>query len=283
MLCSKQTMDLLKPDNDTVTLGYSYGTFTGANVKLGASVSTLGKTMSSIKQEADSIVATVEAQGQSLSKLELLPGQLTLSVTNNATNTGASIQLVAGTKEDGTPNTLGSPAEIKLTGLVTFESLGENGTTKIDGSRITTGTISADRINLRGKLVFEDFTEETQEEFMTGDAVGTLITNKLVSSPTIRGGAYYDTSYAGRLLLSLRSSSPILTYSAYLGDETKLEDRAESDYLSLFRIVPVGDEVDSVALTMLNDRTVFTVYKNGKISPGSGWDFSGVTATAVFG
>ena len=124
MLCSKQTMDLLKPDNDTVVLGYSTGTFTGASVQMGASVSTLGKTMSAIRQEADEIAAEVVRQGESMTKLELLPEQLTLSVTPIEGGIGASIQLVAGTKEDGSPNTLGSPAEIRLTGVVTFASLG---------------------------------------------------------------------------------------------------------------------------------------------------------------
>ena len=163
MLCSKQTMDLLKPDNDTVTLGYSYGTFTGANVKLGASVSTLGKTMSSIKQEADEIAAEVVRQGESMTKLELLPSQLTLSVTNNTANTSASIQLAVN-NEDGTTTLLGSAQNINLTGLVTFESLKAGGTTQIDGSRITTGTIKAERLELTGAITWGDLATAVQND-----------------------------------------------------------------------------------------------------------------------
>ena len=155
MLCSKQTMDLLKPDNDTVTLGYSYGTFTGANVQLGASVSTLGKSVSRIQQEADDITAAVEEQSRSLTELKLLPGKLSLSVTNSEDGTSASIQLVAGTNEDGTPNTLGAPAEIKLTGLVTFSALETapvEGVTKINGGWIDADTLNVNAANITGSL-----------------------------------------------------------------------------------------------------------------------------------
>lgn len=47
---------------------------------------------------------------------------------------------------------LSSGGTIDLSGLVTFSSLGKDGTTEIDGSRITTGTIDAKRIKLYGPL-----------------------------------------------------------------------------------------------------------------------------------
>lgn len=67
-----------------------------------------------------------------------------LQVTNN--DATASIQLVVDGKNQGTP------AEIKMTGLVTFASLKSGGTTEIDGSRITTGSINASRLNLYGEM-----------------------------------------------------------------------------------------------------------------------------------
>lgn len=146
MLCSKQTMDLLKPENDTVTLGYTTGTLTGANVQLGASVSTLGKTMSTIKQDADSINLQVEEMGKTMSSLELRTDSLTLAVTPTGGGTGASIQLMAGDEK------LGEPSTINITGFVTFSSLA-NGTTTIDGGCIKTGTISADRIDASDLVV----------------------------------------------------------------------------------------------------------------------------------
>lgn len=69
---------------------------------------------------------------------------ITLQVTNN--DATASIQLVVNGENQG------APAKIEMNGLVTFASLGANGTTSIDGSRITTGSINASRLNLYGEM-----------------------------------------------------------------------------------------------------------------------------------
>lgn len=41
LLCNKQTIDILKPENDSVTLGYTYSTFTETNNKISSSVSSV--------------------------------------------------------------------------------------------------------------------------------------------------------------------------------------------------------------------------------------------------
>lgn len=41
LLCNKQTIDLLKPDNDTVTLGYTYSSFTDSTAKTNSNVSSI--------------------------------------------------------------------------------------------------------------------------------------------------------------------------------------------------------------------------------------------------
>lgn len=41
LLCNKQTIDLLKPENDTLTLGYTYSTFTETNSKVVSSISNI--------------------------------------------------------------------------------------------------------------------------------------------------------------------------------------------------------------------------------------------------
>lgn len=41
MLCKKQTLDLLKPENDKITLGHTYATFTERNSKLSRSLSSV--------------------------------------------------------------------------------------------------------------------------------------------------------------------------------------------------------------------------------------------------
>ena len=61
MLCHKQTMNLLQPENDTIVLGYQTASFTGASTQVAASISTLGKKVSSVAQDAESIRLTVES------------------------------------------------------------------------------------------------------------------------------------------------------------------------------------------------------------------------------
>lgn len=60
-----------------------------------------------------------------------------------------------------------SALNIDLSGYVTFTSLGKDGTTAIDGSRITTGTISAARLNLTDAISFSDLKDS--------EDVGTVI------------------------------------------------------------------------------------------------------------
>lgn len=60
MLCNRQTMDLLQPENDTIVLGYATTSLTGASTEMAASVSTLGKQVSSIRQDATAIELRVE-------------------------------------------------------------------------------------------------------------------------------------------------------------------------------------------------------------------------------
>lgn len=66
LTCNKQTIDLLKPENDTITLGYVSSTFTEASTSMASSVSTLGKQVSSIKQDGTQIVLKVEDLSQNI-------------------------------------------------------------------------------------------------------------------------------------------------------------------------------------------------------------------------
>ena len=65
--------------------------------------------------------------------------------------------------------------EIDLTGYVTISSLGSRGSTTIDGSRITTGTISADHLDLRGVLTASD----------VGASGNTVISGNRITTGTI--------------------------------------------------------------------------------------------------
>ena len=74
------------------------------------------------------------------SKIEQLKDSISLSVTDGAVGKTAKIKLGI---DDETKE-----ASIDLTGAVTFSDLSTSGKTTINGSNITTGTLSAERINV---------------------------------------------------------------------------------------------------------------------------------------
>ncbi len=55
MLCNKQTLDLLKPENDTLTLGYTYSTFTETSSKVSSSVASISIIQSNVDKMNDKI------------------------------------------------------------------------------------------------------------------------------------------------------------------------------------------------------------------------------------
>lgn len=80
MLCKRQTLDLLNPGNDTVTLGYTYATFTERNSKLAGSLSAV-TTLSQLSSRLGAInsLAAVTEQNSAqiveiISRLEALGG-----------------------------------------------------------------------------------------------------------------------------------------------------------------------------------------------------------------
>jgi uncharacterized protein YukE len=94
--------------------------------------------------------------------------------------------------------------------------------------------------------------------------------NTVVANVDVQGAAYYDENRAGMLDLAYSSSMPMLTYSDTKNNKV------------LFRVTPINVNSSWVALQML-DHLIFTVYDDGTITPGQGWDFANVTATAKFG
>ena len=252
MLCSKQTMDLLKPESDTVTLGYTYSSFTERSSKLAFSVSQM-----SVKQNLVSGEMSALTQHVNSFKLE---------VENSETS--SCIKLMAGETEINS-------ADIKLTGFVTFEGL-SGGTTTIDGACIKTGTINADRINLTGQISFSDFDAATQNTINSAGGISaaeatTLITSTLVSSPTIKGGQFYDLANYGRLSLAVSSE---------YGNAPWLKFEDVTNNVRLFEIVPLTRDSSWVGLR-LGGYTALS-YRDGVVYPSTNWDFSGVNVNAKF-
>lgn len=67
LLCNKQTIDLLKPENDSVVLGYTYSSFTELNSKVTASVSKVINIQSAVNRISSHLVVldqTVTDTGQ---------------------------------------------------------------------------------------------------------------------------------------------------------------------------------------------------------------------------
>lgn len=108
LLCNKMTIDILKPSNDSLVLGYSYSTFTETNSKLSSSVTslaTIGAAVSKMSSklsvinttatdanakatEATETVKTVSTEYQTLSnKVDTLSGTVSNVETIAAQNT----------------------------------------------------------------------------------------------------------------------------------------------------------------------------------------------------
>lgn len=107
LLCNKQTIDLLKPDNDSLVLGYTYSTFTETTSKISSSVSSIPVIQATVNKFnnkltlLDSVVNDTKADasnalnsynevsaelGQVTGDLEIIAGVVTDNARNISTN-----------------------------------------------------------------------------------------------------------------------------------------------------------------------------------------------------
>lgn len=110
LLCNKQTIDLLKPENDSIVLGYTYSTFTEISGKVSSAVSNivniqstvnnisnrltvLNKTVTDTGQNADEALENYQEVSKELGEvsgdLEVVAGVVTENARNIATNASA--------------------------------------------------------------------------------------------------------------------------------------------------------------------------------------------------
>lgn len=68
MLCKKQTIDLLKPDNDTLSLGYSYATFTETSANANKNAQSVNDRVTSIVTSVDNTVVEVDSLKETVDK-----------------------------------------------------------------------------------------------------------------------------------------------------------------------------------------------------------------------
>ena len=109
LLCNKQTLDLLKPENDSLVLGYTYTTFTERSAKINSSVSNVLTIQSSFNklhttaviasQTANNALDNAQEASAGLSQvsgdLEIVAGVVTENARNIATNATAIVDIIA--------------------------------------------------------------------------------------------------------------------------------------------------------------------------------------------
>jgi len=126
---------------------------------------------------ADEIVQEVwdssEIGGKS--RLDMMPTSIDLSVSNNYSSAGITISVK---NEDGEEIDSDS-GTIQMNGVVTFSSLASSGSTVINGDNITTGQISASRINVDDLVV---------KKLITNDAYNTEESSNIKSRVEIENG-----------------------------------------------------------------------------------------------
>lgn len=162
--------------------------------------STITQTANSIRSE---VRGELDAQDQVISSIQQdLDG---ISLTYNSTNGTASITIgdVTVTNLVDGKYVEEAVAGITITGYVTFNDLKTSGSTIINGSNITTGTIAAERINLSGAISWGDLTtacKNTIKSYAGADGSdanvpdyihSTYIDETTIYSPTIYGAEIY--------------------------------------------------------------------------------------------
>lgn len=131
-------------------------------------------------------------------------GNLSSRITANANSitTKVSAGAIASTINQTAQSVKINASKIDLTGYVTASSLTSSGTTTIDGSRITTGTISANRITLGDTANYSQLNEDTATKWgfsiasrPAGGAwykMTTLARDRFISDYyTVNGGEYF--------------------------------------------------------------------------------------------
>lgn len=139
---------------DAVTTTVSELTKDGGRIsKVEQTASGLSSRVTIVEGDMSTLTKDGGALDTMQSEIDQKVDSITLSVNDNTTSKKASIALAV-TKNGKTTNQSGT---IDMTGLVSFTNLSTSGSTQINGANITTGTISADRIDVN-KLLAKDVT-----------------------------------------------------------------------------------------------------------------------------
>ena len=169
---------------------------------------------------------------QARSSITKTAEEIRLEVANEIRGLSASITVQLDSVTQRVQGLDGKYAEVKLT-LDGLTISGPGGQTLIKGSSIDTGSIvansiTADKLNIRGSISFADLEQDVIEEITSGITkaqANTLITNRLVSSPTIIGADIYfgNTGASGNLSYTTGYDGKEITDLIQLGSTSGIE------------------------------------------------------------
>lgn len=248
---------------------------------INSTVSNQGQQITQLQQTTNSISSTVSNQGQTITAIQQdLDG---ISLTYNSTNGTASItignvtvsKLVDGNYVDK------AVAGINLNGYVQFTDLSTPGSTTISGSNITTGTISADRINMTGAITWSDLSTSVQNTInsaggISEDEATTLINDKLVSSPTIAGGKFTDLNQRNYLKMGTSSDGSVGYLNHYYTTYSTSNPICVMGYQA-------GNYPNWILAPFNNPALDYirTSSTSGTMYPLGNWDFSSATVSGL--
>lgn len=130
-------------------------------------ISSIQINVDQINLRVEGVDTEMEELGTQVSEISLKMDSLTLSVSNDKTS--STLKLMAGSAQL-------SSAEITFTGFVTFAALSGAGQTEINGANITTGKISADRIDASELRVTEVWNANANRAMIVaGGSFGTTV------------------------------------------------------------------------------------------------------------
>ena len=195
-------------DNLTSRVGDAEGNITvlqQTSQSLVSSVSDIEGNYTTLQQTVTGLTSTVSNVQGELSSLEQYTTSITLSVTNGEDS--STIRLMAGSTQI-------SSQVVQFTGVVTFTDLSTSGATVINGNNITTGTISADRINLTGAITWNDLATDAKNQVTSAQNTASSAQSTASSAQNTANTAY---SWAYSALNTANSVDNIVSGWQYNG------------------------------------------------------------------
>ena len=310
-IASSQNSEILALRGKTNVLTRTLEETTNKMTSIETDMGTVKSDVSEVKQTASSLTSTVSSVQQDLSsyknktdqkissvesKIDQQADSITTTVTNNVNTyvdgkfTGVN-QEITQIKQDATSisstvqGLSGDVNEVKqsLNGVVYSSSLAD-GTTTINGGCIKTGTINADRINMTGAISWGDLDNNLQTTInnaggsggLDENEVNTLITDKLVASPTIAGGKFADLNQKNYLKMGSSSNNSVGYLNHYFTPYSTSEPVCVMGYqrgnLPNWILAPYNVPILGFA------RQSSTA---GVTAPMGTWDFSGTTVKGL--